>query len=125
MNIIMGERYKTFTKESRAVLKGEYGSLPGKVNEAVRAKAGIKPEEVITCRPADQLQPELEKYKEEFKDLAKSEEDVLSLALFPQVAPKFLAWRDGPRDEAPAAPAAKPAASSNGVRELYVDDKSL
>ena len=132
MNVIMGERYKTFTKESRAVLKGEYGSLPGKVNEAVRAKAGIAPEEVITCRPADLLEPELEKYKEEFKDLAKSEEDVLSLALFPQVAPKFLAWRDGPHDDAPtvavapaaAAPAAKPA-DNGGVRELYVDDKSI
>ena len=52
MNVILGERYKTFTKESRAVLKGEYGALPGKVNEEVRAKAGIQPEEVITCRPA-------------------------------------------------------------------------
>ena len=126
-DIIMGERYKTFTKESRAVLRGEYGALPGKVNEKVRAKAGIKPEEVITCRPADQLQPELEKYKEEFKDLAKSEEDVLSLALFPQVAPKFLAWRDGPHDQPAAAPAAaaKPAANPNAVRELYVDDRSL
>ena len=129
-NVIMGERYKTFTKESRAVLKGEYGSLPGKVNEEVRAKAGIAPDEVITCRPADLLEPELEKYKEEFKGLAKSEEDVLSLALFPQVAPKFLEWRDGPHDApaapaaAPAAPAAKPA-DANGVRELYVDDKSL
>ena len=131
MNVIMGERYKTFTKESRAVLRGEYGALPGKVNKDVRAKAGIKPEEVITCRPADLLEPELDKYKEEFKDLAKSEEDVLSLALFPQVAPKFLAWRDGPHDEpAPAAApagakAAAPAADPNAVRELYVDDKSL
>ena len=127
MNVIMGERYKTFTKESRAMLKGEYGALPGKVNEEVRAKAGIKPEDVITCRPADLLEPELEKYKAEFKDLAKSEEDVLSLALFPQVAPKFLAWRDGPHDApaaAPAAPAAKPA-DPNAVRELYVEDKSI
>ena len=45
------------------MLKGEYGALPGKVNEKVRAKAGIKPDEVITCRPADLLEPELEKYK--------------------------------------------------------------
>jgi oxaloacetate decarboxylase alpha subunit len=129
MNVIMGERYKTFTKESRAVLKGEYGALPGKVNEEVRAKAGIKPEDVITCRPADQLEPELEKYKAEFADIAKSEEDVLSLALFPQVAPKFLAWRDGPHDQpaaAAAAPAAaKPASDPNKVHELYVEDKSI
>ena len=77
-----------------AVLRGEYGKLPGTVNEEVRAKAGIKPEDVITCRPADLLEPELPKYREEYKDLAKSEEDVLSLALFPQVAPKFINRRN-------------------------------
>ena len=76
------------------MLKGEYGKLPGEVNEEVRAKAGIKPEDVITCRPADLLEPELPKYREEYKDLAKSEEDVLSLALFPQVAPKFINRRN-------------------------------
>ena len=126
MNIIMGERYKTFPKESRAMLKGEYGKLPGEVNEDVRVKAGIAPEDVITCRPADLLEPELEKYKEEFKDIAKSEEDVLSLALFPQVAPKFIEKRDHPVAEAaPAvsAPAAKPAADPNAVRQLYVEWK--
>ena len=126
MNIIMGERYKTFPKESRAMLKGEYGKLPGEVNEEVRVKAGIAPEDVITCRPADLLEPELEKYKEEFKDIAKSEEDVLSLALFPQVAPKFIEKRDHPVAEAaPAvsAPAAKPAADPNAVRQLYVEWK--
>ena len=128
MNIIMGERYKTFTKESKAMLRGEYGKLPGGVNEEVRAKAGIKPEDVITCRPADLLEPEVEKYREEFKDIAKSDEDVLSLALFPQVAPKFLAWRDGPHDEpapakAPEAPKAAAPADPNAVRELYVEYK--
>ena len=124
MNIIMGERYKVFPKESKAMLKGEYGSLPGEVNPEVRAKAGIAPEDVITCRPADLLEPELEKYREEFKDIAKSDEDVLSLALFPQVAPKFLAYRDNPKAEE-AAPAAAPAAPAkvadpNAVRELTV-----
>ena len=125
MNVIMGERYKTFTKESKAMLRGEYGRLPGAVNEEVRAKAGIKPEDVITCRPADLLEPEVEKYREEYKDVAKSDEDVLSLALFPQVAPKFLAQRDGPHDEpakAPEAPQAAPA-GPNAVRELYVEYK--
>ena len=123
MNIIMGERYKTFPKESRAMLKGEYGKLPGEVNEEVRVKAGIAPEDVITCRPADLLEPELEKYKEEFKDIAKSEEDVLSLALFPQVAPKFIEKRDHPVAEAAPTPAAKPAADPNAVRQLYVEWK--
>ena len=123
MNVIMGERYKTFPKESKAVLRGEYGQLPGEVNEEVRAKAGIKPEDVITCRPADLLEPELQKYSEEFKDIARSEEDVLSLALFPQVAPKFIEKRDAPKETAasPIAPA-KPA-ESNAVRELYVEYK--
>ena len=123
MNIIMGERYKTFTKETKAMLKGEYGRLPGEVNEEVRAKAGIAPEDVITCRPADLLQPELPKYREEFKDIAKSDEDVLSLALFPQVAPKFLAWRDGPKEEEKPAEAPKAPADPNAVRELYVEFK--
>ena len=94
LNIITGERYKMVPKESKAMLRGEYGKLPGTVNEEVRAKAGIKPEDVITCRPADLLEPELPKYREEYKDLAKSEEDVLSLALFPQVAPKFINRRN-------------------------------
>ena len=126
MNVVVG-KYKTFPKESKGLLRGEYGQVPGEVNEEVRALAGIKPEEVITCRPADLLEPEVEKYREEFKDIAKSDEDVLSLALFPQVAPKFLAWRDGPHDE-PAAPAAAPAAKAapadpNAVRELFVEYK--
>lgn len=106
------------------MLKGEYGSLPGEVNPDVRAKAGIAPEDVITCRPADLLEPELDKYRAEFADIAKSDEDVLSLALFPQVAPKFLAYRDNPQPEA-AAPAAAPAAPAkaadpNAIRDLTV-----
>ena len=122
MNIIMGERYKVFPKESKAMLRGEYGSLPGEVNPEVRAKAGIAPEDVITCRPADLLEPELDKYRAEFADIAKSDEDVLSLALFPQVAPKFLAYRDNPqKDAAPAASAAPAkAADPNAVHELTV-----
>jgi len=110
------------------MLRGEYGKLPGEVNEEVRAKAGITPDEVITCRPADLLEPELPKYREEFKDIAKSEEDILSLALFPQVAPKFFAWRDGssaPPQPTPAVKAKTTAAvDPNAVRELYVEDRS-
>ena len=129
MNVIMGERYKVFPKESKAMLRGEYGRLPGVVNEEVRAKAGITPEDVITCRPADLLEPELDKYRAEFADIARSDEDVLSLALFPQVAPKFLDRRDHPEKyaEPAAAPAAAPApaapakvADPNAVHELTV-----
>ena len=122
MNIIMGERYKTFTKETKAMLRGEYGRLPGKVDEGVRFKAGIMPGDLITCRPADLLKPELDKYREEYEDIARSDEDVLSLALFPQVAPKFLAWRDGPHEEEKPAPAVTAVAvDPNAVRELYVE----
>ena len=128
MNIVVG-RYKSFPKESKALLRGEYGAVPAEVNEEVRALAGITPDQVITCRPADKLEPELEKYQEEFKDIAKSTEDVLSLALFPQVAPKFLAYRDGDHSsetpaEAPRAEA-KPAADPNAVREIYVDASAV
>ena len=87
MNVIL-------PKESRAMLKGEYGKLPGIVNEEVRAKANINPEEVITCRPADLLEPELDKYRAEYAGIATCEEDVLSLALFPQVAPNFIKKRN-------------------------------
>jgi oxaloacetate decarboxylase alpha subunit len=112
LNVLAGERYKMVTKESKGVLRGEYGQVPGKVNEEVRKKA-IGDDEVITCRPADLIEPELDKYREEAKDLAKCDEDVLSYALFPQVASKFLAERNAPK------------ADENAVRELIVEDLSL
>ena len=126
MNVLVGERYKMVTKESKGMLRGEYGKLPGEVNEEVRKKC-IGDDKVITCRPADLIEPELEKYRAEIGDRAKSEEDVLSYALFPAVATKFFEWRDNPhKDEAPAAeaaPAAKPAApANNGPKTLYVED---
>ena len=110
LNILMGERYKMITKESKALLHGEYGKLPGEVNEEVRKKA-IGDADVITCRPADLLEPELDKYREQYKDIAKSDEDVLSLALFPQVAEKFINERDNVVKE-------------DEVRTIYVDDAS-
>ncbi len=113
LNVLSGERYKRITKESKGLLKGEYGQLPGEVNEEVRKKA-IGDEKVITCRPADLLEPELEKYREEYRDIARCEEDVLSLALLPQVASKFLQEKYAPK--------AEKAAEENGVRVLYVDD---
>ena len=117
MNIVAGERYKMVPKESKGLLRGEYGKLPGEVNEEVRHKC-IGDDKVITCRPADLLQPELEKYREESKDIARCEEDVLSYALFPQVARKFMEARNNPK------PAEEPkkAADPNAVRELYVED---
>ena len=92
LNVLMG-RYASFTKESKALLKGEYGALPGEVNEEVR-KAATGSGEVITCRPADLLEPELDSIKEKYREVASSVEDVLSCALFPQVAPDFIRRRD-------------------------------
>ncbi len=134
LNVLAG-RYKSFTKESKAVLKGEYGRLPGEVNEDVR-KLAIGDEEVITCRPADLLSPELDKYREEIKDYMQQEEDVLSYALFPQVAMKFFENRkkaaEGPKEETVSAPVAPPVpaapaapAAPEGVRMLYVEDLSI
>jgi oxaloacetate decarboxylase alpha subunit len=115
-NIITGERYKTVTKEFKGLVKGEYGRTPVPINEDFR-KMILKGEEPITCRPADLLEPELEKYRHEAGDLAKCEEDVLSYALFPQVAPKFLEKRN--------ARAARKNAPEDEVRELFVDDAAM
>ena len=92
LNTLMG-RYRSFTKESKGLLRGEYGELPGKVNEEIRRMA-IGEDEVITCRPADRLEPELDKIKAQYSDIVRTEEDVLSCAMFPQVAPDFIKKRD-------------------------------
>jgi oxaloacetate decarboxylase alpha subunit len=131
MNVVSGERYKMFTKESKALLRGEYGRLPGEVNEEVRKKA-IGDEEVITCRPADILSPELDNYKNEIKDQIRQDEDVLSYALFPQVALKFFEARNKPKEPEAAvkqaAPAENPvptAAKTEEVTYLYVEDLTV
>jgi len=88
MNILGGERYKMVGKEFRSMMRGEYGKLPADVNEEIRKKC-IGDDEVITCRPADLLPPEFDKLAGEIGELARCEEDVLSYALFPQVATAF------------------------------------
>ena len=95
LNVLAGERYKMVPKESKALLRGEYGRLPAPVNESVRSKA-IGSDAIITCRPADLLKPELEGYANEMKEkgIGKCAEDVLSYALFPQVAEKFFEARE-------------------------------
>ncbi|HPF53190.1 MAG TPA: oxaloacetate decarboxylase subunit alpha [Clostridia bacterium] len=117
-NVLMG-RYKTFTKESKALLRGEYGKLPGEINPEVQRKA-IGDDEVITCRPADLLTPELDTYREQIKDHIRQEEDVLSYALFPQVAMKFFETR-----EAAEKAALQPAEDESKPRELLVEDISI
>lgn len=92
-NVLSGERYKTVTKEFKGLLRGDYGKLPGEPNPDVIKKI-LGGEERITCRPADLLEPEYEKYKLEVSEYIEQEEDVLSYALFPQVATNFFKWRE-------------------------------
>ncbi|MBQ1715043.1 MAG: oxaloacetate decarboxylase subunit alpha [Firmicutes bacterium] len=93
LNVLMGERYKIISKETKAILKGEYGKTILPFNEEVQKKA-LGDEEPITCRPADLLKPELEDLREKVKAYSIQEEDVLSYALFPEVATEFFRKRD-------------------------------
>ncbi|HHV76430.1 MAG TPA: acetyl-CoA carboxylase biotin carboxyl carrier protein [Syntrophothermus lipocalidus] len=93
LNVLMGERYKLCPGEVKDYVRGLYGRSPAPIEPEVRKKI-IGEEEVITVRPADLLEPGWEKALKETKDVAKNEEDVLSYALFPQVALKFFAYRD-------------------------------
>ncbi len=92
LNVITGERYKTITNEVKHYLQGRYGRPPGRVNPMVRQMA-IGNEEVIECRPADLLPPELDRLRAEIGDLARSEEDVLTYAMFPDIGREFLEQR--------------------------------
>lgn len=89
LNVLTGERYKMVPQEIKDYLHGLYGKAPAKVNQEVLRKI-IGDDKIITCRPADNIAPEFEALKEKYKDLAKCDEDVLSLALFESVATKFL-----------------------------------
>lgn len=91
-NIVSGERYKMVSAETKGLLRGEYGQLPAEPNPEIVKKI-LGDEERITCRPADRLQPELDKYREEIKEYIEQDEDVLSYALFPQVALNYFKYR--------------------------------
>ena len=87
-NVIMGERYKTVTKEFKGIVRGEYGQSPVPIDPEFRKKI-IGDEEPINCRPADRIAPELDKLRQECAEWIEQEEDVLSYAQFGQVAVKF------------------------------------
>lgn len=91
-NVIMGERYKMVTKEFKGVVKGEYGRTPVAIDPEFQKKI-IGDEEPITCRPADLLEPELDKLREECAKWSEQDEDVLSYAQFPKVAVDFFEKR--------------------------------
>lgn len=94
LNVLMGERYKTITTETRNVIRGLYGRTPAPLNQALVEKVLNEGEEMLSVRPADLLKPELQKAKEESKAFAKSPQDVLSYAIFGSIAETFLQERN-------------------------------
>jgi len=92
MNVLSGERYKTALREVKNYVKGLYGRHPGRIDPTVRRKI-LGDEKIIECRPADLIPPELEKIRQEAGTLVKSDEDLLTYALFPQMALEFLKKR--------------------------------
>lgn len=95
-NILAGERYKMVPKEIKEYVRGLYGRSPAPISEEIKQKI-IGDEAIITVRPADLLEPEMEKHKAEIGELATSTEDLLSYILFPQVAKKFFEDRLNPK----------------------------
>jgi len=139
INVLSGERYATISKETAGLLKGEYGATPAPVNAELRAKVldGADP---VVCRPADLLEPEVERQTEELQKLAIEKrirladdviDDVLTYALFPQMGLRFLQNRENPEAFEPvpdgksaAAANAAPAASTASVYSVRVNGKA-
>lgn len=140
LNVLTGERYKTIAKETAGILKGEYGRTPAPVNAALQARV-LDGADAVTCRPADLLKPELAALEADVRRQAQEKgitlaenaiDDVLTVALFPQIGLKFLenrhnpaAFEPVPQVEAaqPVAKAEKPAAS--GVYTVEVEGKAF
>jgi oxaloacetate decarboxylase alpha subunit len=135
INVLTGERYKSISKETAGVLKGEYGATPAPVNSELQQRV-LEGAEPITCRPADLLQPELDVLSEELRSLAAEKsislvsgeaqiDDVLTYALFPQIGLKFLENRNNPEafepppGAEPDAVAAPAAAATTDTAEVY------
>ncbi|EAB2082203.1 biotin/lipoyl-binding protein, partial [Salmonella enterica] len=140
LNVLTGERYKTIAKETAGILKGEYGHTPVPVNAALQARV-LEGGAPVTCRPADLLKPELAELEADVRRQAQEKgiqlagnaiDDVLTVALFPQIGLKFLenrhnpaAFEPVPQAEAaqPVAKAEKPAAS--GIYTVEVEGKAF
>ena len=137
INVMMGERYKSITKETQGVLRGEYGVTPAPVNKTLQKKV-LGSDKPITCRPADLLDPELDKLTAELKSQAEKDgvklaqnqiDDVLTYALFPQIGFKFLQNRGNSAafEQAPQADAlaeAAPAQTAAGEFDVTVNGRS-
>jgi oxaloacetate decarboxylase alpha subunit len=120
LNVLTGERYKSITKETAGVFKGEYGATPAPVDAGLQQRVLGDGEEPITCRPADLIEPEIDKLTDEFRRLAEERgirvaadeiDDVLTYALFPQIGLRFLENRDNP-DAFEPAPGSEPVAEA-------------
>ncbi|MDV5860766.1 sodium-extruding oxaloacetate decarboxylase subunit alpha [Pseudomonas mendocina] len=127
INVLTGERYKSITKETAGVLKGEYGAAPAPFNKALQARV-LDGAEAITCRPADLLEAEMDKLTAELKGIAKEKgiklaadaiDDVLTYALFPQIGLKFLENRGNPAAFEPAPTGKEAPAREAGKPEVY------
>lgn len=121
-NVLSGKRYSVFPKESKALLKGAYGLLPGPVNEKVRQMA-LQDEPLIDCRPADLIKPQLEESLINAPSTVHSEEDLLSYVLFPDVATAFFEKQQHKSPTSSAAESDQETSSAvSKVRCLYVED---
>jgi len=137
INVLTGERYKSITKETAGVLRGEYGETAAPVNAALQARVLADGEKPITCRPADLIEPELDALKQELQSIADDKglrlseqliEDVLIYAQFPQVGLKFIENRDNPEafepapgaEQATAAPAQAPSRAAGGAESYTI-----
>ena len=129
INVMMGERYKSITKETQGVLRGEYGATPAPVNKTLQKKV-LGADKPITGRPADMLEPEMDKLTADLRTQAEQQgiqlaadeiDDVLTYALFPQVGLKFLQNRGNPDafEPAPQAGVAAPAEPATGKDSVF------
>jgi oxaloacetate decarboxylase (Na+ extruding) subunit alpha len=129
LNVLTGERYKSISKETSAILKGEYGAAPAEFNKELQERV-LDGKEPVTCRPADLLDPEMDRLTEELEKIAEEKgirlaenkiDDVLTYALFPQIGLKFLENRDNPDafEPVPSADAAVSAPAKQGGPETY------
>lgn len=135
LNVLTGERYKSITKESSGVLKGEYGASPAPVNKELQKRVLEEGKTAITCRPADNIDPELSSLEVEFDKIvadknikiAKAKiDDLLTYALFPQIGIKFLENRDNPDyfEKAPQASSDDVKKEKEGVYSVSFEGKS-
>ncbi|MGV8843735.1 MAG: sodium-extruding oxaloacetate decarboxylase subunit alpha [Pseudomonas sp.] len=127
INVLTGERYKSITKETAGILKGEYGAAPAPFNKALQTRV-LDGAEAITCRPADLLEAEMDKLSAELKGLAQEKgitlasdeiDDVLTYALFPQIGLKFLENRGNPDAFEPAPTGNELPAREAGKPDVY------